>query len=74
MWAEERWTDDGHRLISLGYPEILTAVSIPVGSMASYATYKQQPVSTVVFPLLSQGLNQWCLKEILDYYETVDAE
>ena len=72
--AEERWTNDGHRLIGLGYPQILNTVSIPIGLYGLYAAYKRKPVSTVVFTLASQGLNQWCLKEIIEYYEAVDSK
>lgn len=59
--AEERWTNDGNRLIGLGYPQILNTVSIPVGLYGLYAAYKRKPISAVVFPLASQGLNQWCM-------------
>ncbi len=72
--AEERWTDDGYRLIGLGYPQILNTVSIPIGLYGLYAAYKRNPVSTLVFTLVSQGLNQWCLKEIIEYYEEVDSQ
>ena len=72
--AEERWTNDGHRLIGLGYPQILNTVSIPIGLYGLYAAYKRKPVSTVVFTLASQGLNQWCLKEIIEYYEEVASQ
>ncbi|MFC4883036.1 DUF6653 family protein [Halostagnicola sp. GCM10023243] len=71
--AEERWTNDGNRLIGLGYPQILNTVSIPVGLYGLCAAYKQKPISTVVFSLVSQALNQWCMKEIIDYYEKVDS-
>ncbi|GAA0235830.1 DUF6653 family protein [Haladaptatus pallidirubidus] len=72
--AEERWTNDGNSLIGLGYPEILNTVSIPVGLYGLYAAYKQKPISTVVFTLASQGLNQWCMKEIIEYYEEVNTQ
>ncbi len=72
--AEERWTNDGNCLIGLGYPQILNTVSIPVGLYGLYAAYKRKPISTVVFPLVSQGLNQWCMKEIIEYYEEADSQ
>jgi hypothetical protein len=72
--AEERWTNDGNRLIGLGYPQILNTVSIPVGLYGLYAAYKRKPISTVVFTLVSQGLNQWCMKEIIKYYEEVESQ
>ena len=72
--AEERWNNDGHRLIGLGYPQILNTVSIPIGLYGLYAAYKRKPVSTLVCTLTSQGLNQWCLKEIIEYYEEVDSQ
>ncbi|MEM4782401.1 MAG: DUF6653 family protein [Halalkalicoccus sp.] len=55
--AEERWTNDGNRLIGLSYPQILNTVSIPIQFYALYAAYKRKPVSTVVFSVASQGLN-----------------
>ena len=72
--AEERWTNDGHRLIGLGYPQILNTLSIPIGLYGLYAAYRRKPVSTVVFILASQGLNQWCLKEIIEHYEEIDSQ
>jgi hypothetical protein len=71
--AEERWTNDGNRLIGIGYPQILNTVSVPVGLYGLYAAYKRKPISSVVFPLASQVLNQWCMKEVIDYYEEVDS-
>ncbi|ELY85610.1 DUF6653 family protein [Natrialba taiwanensis] len=71
--AEERWTSDGHRLIGLGYPQILNTLSVPVGLYGLYAAYKQKPVSTVAFSLASAGLNQWCMKEIIDHYRELDS-
>lgn len=71
--AEERWTTDGNRLIGLGYPQIINTLSIPVGLYGLYAAYKQKPRSTVIFPLVSIGLNQWCMKKITDYYEEIDS-
>ena len=72
--AEERWTNDGNRLIGIGYPEVLNTISVPVGLYGLYAAYKRKPISAVVFPLASQLLNQWCMKEIIDYYEEVDSQ
>lgn len=72
--AEERWTNDGNRLIGLGYPQILNTASIPVGLYGLYAAYKRKPISTVVFALASQVLNQWCMKEIIEHYEEVDSQ
>lgn len=71
--AEERWMDDGNRLVGLGYPQILNTLSIPTMLYGLYAAYKKKPVSTVVFTLGSQGLNQWCMKEIIDHYEEIDS-
>lgn len=71
--AEERWTNDGNRLVGLGYPQILNTVSIPVGFYGLYAAYERKPISAIVFSLASQGLNQWCMKVIIDYYEEVDS-
>lgn len=61
--AEERWTNDGNRLVGLGYPQVLNAVSIPIGRYGLYAAYRRKPVSTVVCTLLSKGLNQWCMRD-----------
>jgi hypothetical protein len=72
--AEERWTDDGNRLIGLDYPQILNTASIPVGLYGLYAAYKRKPISTMAFTIASQGLNQWCMKEIIEYYEEVDSQ
>lgn len=72
--AEERWTTDGNRLVGLGYPQILNMLSVPVGLYGLYAAYKQKPIPTVVFPLASTGLNQWCMKEIIDHYEEIDSQ
>jgi hypothetical protein len=72
--AEERWTDDGNCLIGLDYPQIFNTASIPVGLYGLYAAYKRKPISTVVFTIASQGLNQWCMKEIIEYYEEVDSQ
>lgn len=71
--AEERWLDDGNRLIGLGYPEILNTASVPVMLYGLYAAYKQKPVSAAVFTVASGVLNQWCMKEIVDYYEGIDS-
>lgn len=72
--AEERWTNDGHRLVGLGYPQVLNTVSIPIGLYGLYAAHKRKPVSTVVCTLASQALNQWCMKEIIEYYDDVDSQ
>ncbi|WP_238476922.1 DUF6653 family protein [Natranaeroarchaeum sulfidigenes] len=71
--AEERWTNDGHRFIGFDYPQILNTASIPIGMYGLYAAYKRKPVPTLVCTLASIGLNQWCLKEIIEYYEEVNS-
>jgi hypothetical protein len=71
--AEQRWLGDGHRLLGLGYPQVLNTLSVPVMLYGLYAAYKQKPVSTTVFTLASQVLNQWCMKVIVDHYEDVDS-
>ncbi len=71
--AEERWTNDGNRLIGLEYPQILNTLSIPAMLYGLYAAFKQKPVSTVVFTIGSMVLNQWCMKEIIEHYEEVDS-
>jgi len=72
--AEERWTEDGNQIIGLGYPQILNTVSGPAMLYGLYCAYRQRPISMVVFTLASQGLNQWCMKEIIEHYEQVDAK
>lgn len=72
--AEERWTNDGNRLIGLEYPQILNTLSIPAMLYGLYAASKQKPVSTVVFTIGSMGLNQWCMKEIIEHYEKMDSQ
>lgn len=71
--AEERWAEDGNQLLGLGYPQLLNTLSVPAMLYGLYSAYKQRPISMVVFTLTSQGLNQWCMKEIIEYYEEVDA-
>ncbi|WP_248906765.1 DUF6653 family protein [Halocatena marina] len=72
--AEERWTNDGNRLVGRGYPQILNTLSIPTMLCGLYFAYKQKPVLTGVFTLASMGLNQWCMKEIIDHYEELDSQ
>lgn len=72
--AEQRWTDDGSRLLGLGYPQILNTLSVPAMLYGLYAAYKQRPIQTVVFTIASQALNQWCMKEIIDHYDAIDSE
>lgn len=72
--AEQRWTDDGNRLLGIGYPQILNTLSIPSMLYGLYAAYKRKPLQTVVFTITSQLLNQWCMKEIIDHYDAIDSE
>jgi hypothetical protein len=51
----------------------MNTLDVPVMLYGSYAAYKQKPVSTTVFTLASQVLNQWCMKVIVDHYEDVDS-
>lgn len=71
--AEERWADDGNRLVGLGYPQVLNTLSIPTMLYGLYSAYKRKPISTIFFTILSQGFNQWCMKEIIEHYEAVDS-
>ncbi|MFC4550610.1 MULTISPECIES: DUF6653 family protein [Halorussus] len=71
--AEERWTADGNRLVGLGYPQVVNTLSIPVMLWALYAAYERKPISSVSLALASQGLNQWCMKEIVEHYEEIDS-
>ncbi len=47
--AEERWTEDGNRLLGLGYPQVLNTLSGPTMLYGLYSAYKQRPISTAVF-------------------------
>lgn len=71
--AEERWTEDGNQLLGLGYPQILNTLSVPAMLYGLYSAYKQKPISTALFTVASQGLNQWCMKVIINHYEEVDS-
>lgn len=71
--AEERWTDDGNRLVGLGYPQVLNTLSIPTMLYGLYSAYKRKPISTIIFTVISQLLNQWCMKEIIEHYKAVDS-
>lgn len=71
--AEERWTNDGHRLLGLGYPQILNTLSVPAMVYGLYAAYKRKPVSAAMFTLASQVLNQYCMKVIIGHYEDIDS-
>lgn len=72
--AEQRWTNDGNRFLGVGYPQILNTLSVPAMLYGLYAAYKQRPIQTVVFTVTSQGLNQLCMKEIIDHYDAIDSE
>lgn len=71
--AEQRWTNDGNRLLGLDYPQILNTLSLPAMLYGVYAAYKRKPLQTVVFTIASQALNQWCMKEIIEHYEAPDS-
>lgn len=72
--AEKRWVDEGNRLIGFTYPQILNTIGLLAMLYGLYAAYKQRPVSTAVGTIAGLGLNQACMKAIIEHYESLDKE